>query len=167
MNIDMDEFASNAIAELEMTEAQLRDAEAAVVALRARRDGLRFTVKYAQDMHAAQGRSTLSPTGAKPSVPAVPGVEVSQTDRVLDAMTQIGRAAMTTEIRDRVNAHTAGPKLDTAKVRSALGYLMRKRPPRVERVRSGLWRLPKEVPSPAPFVPAGLTATSANGKGGS
>jgi hypothetical protein len=161
--MEAEQFINNAAAELEMVEAQLRDVEARAAALRARGDGLRFLIQYGQESQAA-------PQAARSVPPIVgvaattPGSEVPQTDRVQNAMAAIARAAMTGEIRDRANAD-GGPELSIEQVRSALGYLMRKRPPCVERVRPGVWRLPKAAPSPAAFTPALLTVAASNGHG--
>lgn len=168
--MEAEQFINNAAAELEMVEAQLRDAEARAGALRARGDGLRFLIQYGQEARAG-GRPQDAPPAAVRS-PAgkvtgtVPGADIAQTDRVEQAVIDIRRAAMTGEIRDRANAAAPDlPDLSTEQVRSALGYLMRKRPPRVERVRPGVWRAPKAAPSPAAFSSSPLTPAAMNGSG--
>jgi hypothetical protein len=161
--MEAEQFINNAAAELEMVEAQLRDVEARAAALRARGDGLRFLIQYGQESQAgAQTAHAVPPIIGVAATTS--GGEVPQTDRVQHSMTAIARAAMTGEIRDRVNAD-GGPELTIEQVRSALGYLMRKRPPCVERVRPGVWRLPKAAPSPAAFTPALLTMAASNGHG--
>jgi len=161
--MEAEQFINNAVAELEMVEAQLRDVEARAAALRARGDGLRFLVQYGQESQAgARTASTVPPLISVTSPTS--GEDVPQTDRVQHAMGGIARAAMTGEIRDRVNAD-GGPELTIEQIRSVLGYLMRKRPPCVERVRPGVWRLPKAAPSPAAFTPALLTVAAVNGHG--
>ena len=164
--MDADQFISNAAAELEMVEAQLRDIEARGAALRARAEGLRFVVRYGQE------GSHADKQGSAAALTAVPGTEAVQTDLVLRAMDDIKRAAMTGEIADRVNSW--GYDFTHDQIRSALGYLLRKKPPRVERVKPGVWRLPKAATSPASFAPLGTTsltpaprhALSANGSRG-
>ena len=163
--MEAEQFISNAAAELEMVVAQLRDIEARATTLRSRAEGLRFIIQYGQEAHAAShpqgsafGAASIS------AADGAPGAEEAQTDRVLKALTDIGRAAMTSEVTDRVNA--SGDPLSHEKVRSALGYLLRKRPPRVERVRPGVWRLPKAAPSPAAFKPTPLTLAANNGSRG-
>ena len=161
--MDTEQFISNAAAELEMVEAQLRDIETRAAALRVRSDGLRFLIQY--------GREARGDT--HPQAPAVvagdagesSATEIAQTDRVLRAMAQIGRAGMTGEITDKVNALDPEHPMSHEKVRSALGYLVRKKPPCVERVRPGVWRLPKAAPSPAAFTPTLLTVAASNGHG--
>lgn len=161
--MEAEQFISNAAAELEMVEAQLRDVEARAAALRARGEGLRFLIQYGQESQAGiQTARTVPPIVNVAAT--TPVGEVAQTDRVQIAMGGIARAAMTGEIRDRVNAD-GGPELTIEQVRSSLGYLMRKRPPCVERVRPGVWRLPKAVPSPAAFTSALMTVAAVNGHG--
>jgi hypothetical protein len=173
--MEADQFISNAAAELEMVEAQLRDVEARATALRTRGEGLRFLIQYGQEAQAgakAQGFADGTPSVIRAAAAAIraagtaAGGDVPQTDRVQSALTEIARAALTGEIRDRVNADGKGPDLAIEQVRSALGYLMRKRPPCVERVRPGVWRLPKAAPSPAAFTPTPLAVVAGVGSRG-
>jgi hypothetical protein len=165
--MEAEQFINNAAAELEMVEAQLRDAEARAAALRSRGDGLRFLIQYGQEAQATGGRPQELAAPVITSVgtdSAAPGFEVAQTERVERAVIEIGRAAMTGEIKDKANVGP-GPILTHEQVRSALGYLMRKRPPRVERVRPGVWRAPKAAASPAAFTPSPLAVAAMNGSG--
>ena len=165
--MEAEQFINNAAAELEMVEAQLRENDARGAALRARADGLRFIVQYGQEAHAAP--LPQSPVvaaalqAAAMTSTASAGGDIAQTEVVKEALGRIGRTAMTGEITDKVKA--AGYDLSHEQVRSVLGYLMRKKPPQVERVRPGVWRLPKAAPSLAAFVPAPLTGASNGGRG--
>ena len=163
--MEAEQFISNAAAELEMVEAQLREVEARATVLRSRADGLRFLVQYGQEAKAAgRPQNSAFGTAGTSAADGTPGADETQTDRVLKALADIGRAAMTSEVTDRVNA--SGDPLSHEKVRSALGYQLRKRPPRVERVRPGVWRLPKAAPSPVAFKPAPLAVAAVNGSRG-
>jgi hypothetical protein len=62
--MDTEQFINTATVELEMVEAQLRDVEARAVALRARRDGLRFLIQYGLEEAQAGAR----PQNLAPSV---------------------------------------------------------------------------------------------------
>jgi hypothetical protein len=169
--MEAEQFINNAAAELEMVEAQLRDNEARGAALRARGDGLRFLIQYGQEAQGGtRAQSAIgTPQPVTGAASTVPGIEAAQTDRVLKALTEIGRTAMTGEVTDRVNASGRAlglPDLAHEQVRSSLGYLLRKRPPRVERVRPGVWRLPKAAPSPTAFTPPLLSVAGSNGSQG-
>jgi hypothetical protein len=63
--MDAEQFINTAAVELEMVEAQLRDVEARAVALRARRDGLRFVIQYGQEEAQAGARPQNLAPGAR------------------------------------------------------------------------------------------------------
>lgn len=64
--MEVEQFISSAVTELEMVEAQLRDVEARAVALRARGDGLRFLIQYGREAQAGvRTADTPSDIGAR------------------------------------------------------------------------------------------------------
>jgi hypothetical protein len=60
--MEAEQFISSAAIELEMVEAQLRDVEARAVALRARRDGLRFLIQYGQEAQVGVRTADTTPS---------------------------------------------------------------------------------------------------------
>jgi hypothetical protein len=138
MPVDVDEMRRQAVMELDTTEQEILETAARLEGLRARREGLRFTIEYTESI-GAQPVAVPDASVRWSAVLPAPGTEVAQTDL---CETTLGgfdtRQATTGEIRERLNA--AGHPLDQEKVRSALAYLMRQK--RVVKVSPGLWRLP-------------------------
>jgi hypothetical protein len=60
--MEVEQFISSAVTELEMVEAQLRDVEARAVALRARGDGLRFLIQYGREAQAGVRTADTTPS---------------------------------------------------------------------------------------------------------
>jgi hypothetical protein len=152
--MEVDELIRRATADLEEAEAQLRAAEGRVMELRTIRDGLRFAVQRYGNMPVLGTAPTTSESSADSARLRDGETEISQTDRVFNTLEGIGRPAKSHEVHAKVQA--AGYDYSFEQVRSALGYLLRKK--RIKRVGKALWEVPAAWPSPPSFAPAVETA---------
>jgi hypothetical protein len=170
--VDLDEMLKLASSDLERAESDFRAAQERVQAaqrhmdeLRAMRDGaLRLVERYGQNASTIQitdigaGYDTLTVKRDK----ADAGSEGMQTDRVMDVLGD-GRSAHTKVVYEKVNA--TGPPLSYDQVRSALGYLKRKK--KILRVGPATWRLP-QAPAVTDSTPtAGTAGVGPAGENGS
>jgi len=184
--VDLDEMISRATAEIDEAEAQLRAAQARLGELVTIRDRL----LRAEQRYAPGGTSpamSAPPVAAAPAGTALPASladasalvlvpgqdgggaqeqedteaaqEIPQTDLCITALGEFTRPATALQIRDKLAE--AGYELTRDQVRSALGYLLRKK--RVARTKPGLWRLPRPA-SPRLLTPS-ADAVSGSGAG--
>jgi hypothetical protein len=172
--VDLDDMISRAKAEIAEAETQLRAAQAHLGELVTIRDRLREAEQRYAVAPSASARTTdgpAQPIAALPDLPAAglsdaaqhdPAAErhdagddlrqdIPQTALIEDALTNFSRPATPLQIRDRLAED--GHDLTREQVRSALGYLLRKK--RVARPKPGYWRLPRQTATRAPASAVG------------
>jgi hypothetical protein len=171
MDVDLDEMLERASADLERAESDFRAAQERMAAaqrhmdeLRAMRDGaLRLVERYG---HAAPIALAADSGGAvdvlsvkrEQAAPPETTQEEPQTERVMELFREYGTSLTTKKVGEKL------PDLSTDQVRSALGYLKRKK--RLVRVGPATWRLPPEDAT-TDFTPAtgaaGVSQAGGNG----
>lgn len=164
--MDLEEMLRRATADLERAESEFRAAQERMEAarshmdeLRSMRDGAKMLAeRYGQEERGARGTAPERPPAVRMMGGGGGAVTVgglSQTDLCAQVLRDFGTSATTQQVHERLLS--TGHALELDQVRSALGYLVRKK--RAVHVGPATWRL-----AVTDFAPAAGT-TGANGAG--
>jgi hypothetical protein len=143
-------------ADLQQAEADAQAARIALAEAETRLTEIRAVCDWLQNF--SNPEDGESPPGLRFGRP-IP--DMPNTNRCLSALEQIGRPASNAEIREWLRRD--GHDLEQWQVRGSMKHLAKKKPPVVESIRPGVWRLRAEQAA-TPFLPTAVPAL--NGAGG-